>query len=780
MVNFTSRIEYYTTTLENKLKRISYFIVSVVLILTGFFAFQIPKTTLNYNFEEFFPAQDKETDFFYNHRALFESDNDFILIAIERNDGIFNQQFLKNVHAYTKALDTLSNVQFTRDITNEKETFIYSGGTTGERKYIHLDSLNFKQDSINIYQNKELINTLVNSEGNALSIFLRHKDFLSKKKSEQLVEDVKAVTDKFDFENVRFAGRSVGQLYYVDTMITEMTTYVGMSILLVIVFLIISFRSLWGLLVPQIVIVGSMIWIVGFMALIDKPINILLIVLPSIMFVVAMSDVIHLMSKYLELLRSGFNKLEAIKISFKEIGMATFLTSLTTSIGFFSLLFVNVIPIQDFGLYTGIGVLIAFVITYCTLPFLFYLTKIPKVGKKDDHNFWKPVMRKVFLITIKNRKLIPWIGIIITIVFAYGANLIIVNNFIMDDVSQKSTVKQDFDYFDNKFGGVRPFELAISLKDSSESIWDIDRLKEIEKLENYLSNEYQVNVNTSLVQYLSILNRASHAGNTDYFGITDSRNDLRKFKRMLKIADQGKFIGSVLDSTENTTRINGGVPDWGNVKATQKNEKLYAFINKEGLGEHLDIHVTGTAHLLDRNMSYMSSSLVEGLAFAIIVVSILMALLYKSFRMLIISIIPNVIPLIIIAGIMGYFGINLKITTAIIFTISFGIAIDDTIHFLSNFKLELKKGKSKIYALKSTYLGTGKAIVLTSAILVGGFSMLLMSNFMGTYYMGLMICITLLVAVLSDLFILPLLLLYFYPDPNKKSIKEIPSNSQAN
>jgi len=767
--------------LEKKLTIISYFVIIFILITTGFFAFQLPNSTLNYNFEEFFPAQDKETNFFFKHRALFESDNDFILIAVERKNGIFDQTFLREVNSYAKDLEKLPNVQFTRDITNEKEIFIYEGGIKGERPYIHLDSTQFFQDSLHIYKNKELINTLVNVKGNALTIFLRHNDFLSKKKSEQLVADVKAVTDRYDFENVRMAGRTVGQLYYIDTMITEMSTYVGMSIVLVIVFLLISFRSLWGLLVPQIVIIGSMIWIVGFMALIGKPINILLIVLPSIMFVVAMSDVIHLISKYLELLRSGLEKTTAIKTAFKEIGMATFLTSLTTSIGFFSLLFVNVIPIQDFGIYTGIGVLMAFVLTYSTLPFLFYVTKVPAVGEKGKTNFWRPVMRKIFLITLRNRKIIPWIGIAITLIFAYGATLIVVNNFIMDDVSPKSEVKQDFDYFDDTFGGVRPFELAISLKDSTESIWNVDRLKEMEKVENYLSNEYEVNINTSLVQYLSILHRASHAGNTDYFNVPETKQYLTKYKRMLKMANQGKFIRSVLDSTEHTTRINGGVPDWGNQKATEENEKFYAFIKNEGLDEHLNIHITGTAHLLDRNMSYMSSSLIEGLAFAIIVVSILMAILYKSLRMLVISIIPNIIPLIVIAGVMGYFDINLKITTAIVFTISFGIAIDDTIHFLSNFKLELKKGKSKIYAIKSTYLGTGKAIVLTTAILVGGFSMLLMSNFMGTYYMGLMICITLIVAVLADLFILPLLLIYYYPDPNKKKlIKEIPSDSQAN
>ena len=754
----------------------------MILLITVFFAIQLPKTSLNYNFEEFFPAEDEETSFFFAHRALFESDNDFLLIALEREKGIFDQAFLKEVNAYAKALDTVPNVLYTRDITNEKERFIYAGGMTGERPYIHLDSTEFTNDSLHIYKNKELINTLVNEKGNALTIFLRHKDYLSKAKSEKLVEDVRAVTEKFEFENVRMAGRTVGQIYYIDTMITEMTTYVSMSILLVIVFLLISFKSLWGLLVPQIVIIGSMIWIVGFMALIGKPINILLIVLPSIMFVVSMSDVIHLISKYLELLRSGLPKLEAIKTSFREIGMATFLTSLTTSIGFFSLLFVNVIPIQDFGLYTGIGVLMAFVITYASLPFLFYITKVPKVGRRTDRNFGKSIMRKVFLITLRNRKVIPVIGIIVVAIFAYGASKIVVNNYIMDDVSPSSSVKQDFDYFDKTFGGVRPFELAVIVKDSTEDIWSPERLKELEIIDQYLINEYGVNVNTSLAQYLSILNRASHAGNTDYFNVPESKSDINRFKRMLKIADQGKFIGSVLDSTQRITRINGGVPDWGNIKATEESEKFYQFIKEQGLDQHLNIHVTGTAELLDRNMSYMSSSLVEGLSFAIIVVSILMALLYRSFRMLIISIIPNIIPLIIIAGVMGFFGINLKITTAIVFTISFGIAIDDTIHFLSNFKLELKRGKSKIYALKSTYLGTGKAIVLTSVILVGGFSMLLMSNFMGTFYMGLMICITLIVAVLSDLFILPLLLLYFFPDPNKKKqlVKEVPRDSNSN
>lgn len=751
---------------EKQFKRLSYFILTAVLLITVFLGIQIPDTSLDYNFEDFFPADDKESQFFYEHRALFESDNDFVLIAVENEGSIFDTTFLKKAKAFAEEVGKLPYVNFTRDITHENEQFIYSGGMQGERPYINLEDVELKRDSIQIYENKELVNSLVNERGDALSIFVRHEDLLSKEKSDTLVASLQALGEEYDFERIRYAGRTIGQLFYIDTMTNEMTFYVGLSMILVVFFLLLAFRSVWGLLVPQVVVLGSMIWIVGFMALIKEPINIILIILPSIMFVVAMSDVIHLVSKYFELIREGKTKYQAVIVSFKEIGMATFLTSVTTAIGFFSLIFVNVKPIQTFGIYVGLGVLMAFVITFSTLPFLFYHTKVPRVANQEDKNFWKPIMENAFRFTMRNRKWLPWVGIGVLAVFGYGTTLIISNNYIMDDMDPKTSIKQDFDYFDERFGGIRPFEAAIHLKDTSVSIWDKEVLVEMEKVENFLTNEYGVDIKNSLVQALQVLNRASNAGNTAHFNVPTSNRAIRRYKRMLKIANQGEFLGSILDSTENKTRISGTIPDWGNIRNKKENRAFTTFL-KDSINTNLiDITMTGSAHLLDKNMSYMSSSLVQGLSFAILAVAVIMGLLYRSGRMLVISIIPNIIPLIIIAGVMGFGGINLKITTAIVFTISFGIAIDDTIHFLSKFKLELNKGKSKLYALKRTYISTGKAIVLTSAILISGFLLLLISSFMGTFYMGLMICITLFAAVLADLFILPLLLIYFY-NPDK-------------
>lgn len=736
-----------------------------MLGVTIFLGFQIPNTSLDYNFEDFFPANDEESQFFYEHRALFESDNDFIMISIENDGSIFDTTFLKKVKSYTEEVQELPYVKFVRDITHENEQFIYAGGMQGERPYINFEDVDLERDSLQIYENRELVNTLVSEKGNALSVFFRHQDLLSKKKSDELVSELKRLSAEYDFENIRFAGRTIGQLFYIDTMTNEMTFYVGLGMILVVAFLLLAFRSMWGLFVPLVVVLGSVIWIIGFMAFIREPINIILIILPSIMFVVAMSDVIHLVSKYFELIRDGHEKFNAIKISFKEIGMATLLTSVTTSIGFFSLIFVNVKPIQSFGIFVGLGVLMAFIITFTTLPFLFYHTKVPKVAHHHERNFWRPIMEKTFLFTMRNRRWLPWASVALIALFTYGATLIISNNYIMDDMDPKSEIKQDFNYFDDHFGGIRPFEVAVHLEDTSQSIWNKNVLNEIEKVENYLNEHYGVDIKNSLIQSVQVLNRASNAGRVSSFEVPESKRKIRQIKRMLKIANQGRFLKSFLDSNEVRTRISGTIPDWGNLKTTEKNEAFKTFVKDSVNTDLLDVTLTGSAHLLDKNMSYMSSSLVQGLSFAILAVALLMGLLYRSVRMLIISIIPNVIPLVIIAGVMGLAGINLKITTAIVFTISFGIAIDDTIHFLSKFKLELNKGKSKLYALKRTYISTGKAIVLTSAILISGFLLLLMSSFMGTFYMGLMICITLFAAILADLFVLPLLLIYFYnPD----------------
>ena len=226
--------------------------------------------------------------------------------------------------------------------------------------------------------------------------------------------------------------------------------------------------------------------------------------------------------------------------------------------------------------------------------------------------------------------------------------------------------------------------------------------------------------------------------------------------------DKENQLALLIDSNKVFGRMSSTLGDIGKYKMDEKNVRLIEFLDKNINKSLLKIHLTGTGYLLDKNMSTLATNLTKGLLIAIGLVSLLMGFLYKSAKMVLIAIVPNVLPLLMLGAVLGYLGIDLKVSTAIIFTISFGIAVDDTIHFMSKFKLELNKGKSTLYALKRTYLSTGRAIILTTLILCSGFLLLVFSDFLGTFYVGLFLSLTLLFALFSDLFILPVLLLLFF------------------
>jgi predicted RND superfamily exporter protein len=236
---------------------------------------------------------------------------------------------------------------------------------------------------------------------------------------------------------------------------------------------------------------------------------------------------------------------------------------------------------------------------------------------------------------------------------------------------------------------------------------------------------------------------------------------------MEKFDKTGQF-DVIVDSTKKYGRIASSHGDIGMLQVQELNKKLFAFIDEEVNTDLVDFKLTGTAHLLDRNMSQLSRSLFWGLGLAIVIVAILMGFLFRSIKMVLIAMVPNVLPLVMLGAILGFAGVELKVSTALVFTISFGIAVDDTIHFMSKLKIELNKGRSLMMALRRTFLSTGRAIVLTTLILTAGFLMLMFSDFLGTFYIGLLISCTLVFALISDLFFLPVLLIFFYK-PRKKN-----------
>jgi predicted RND superfamily exporter protein len=752
---------------EKVFKRYSVIAISALLVSLVFFLWYAFQIRFDYDFEKFYPTNDPETEFFNEYRNKFESDNDFLLISIENEDGIFDLDFLKQVDAYTREIQKAKHVKNVLSITQQKEYFINPIGTS-ERPYINFEDVDLARDSANIYEKEELVNNLVSADGKSLCLFLRHKDYLSKKGSDVLIDTIRNKAKKYSFGKVRIAGRSIGQKYYIERMSWEMLLFIGLSAILVVAFLLIAFKSIWGIMIPQAVIFSGMIWLLGGMSIADQPLNIILTVLPSVMFVVSMSDVIHLVSRYLDALREVDNSFEAIKVAVREVGLATFLTSVTTSIGFFSLIFVRVEPIQVFGVVMGIGVLIAFVLTFSILPALFYFFPGPKyvTTKKKDH-FWRRRLEKWFFYVSRRKAAVLIAGLVVIVVSVVGIFQLESNNMLMDDISEKEELKKDFNYLDKHYGGVRPFELAVTIQDTNITVWDNEVLHTLDTVEHYLTNVYGVNVKMSIVSAIKVLHRGMYSGQKEFYGLPTQRSKERSVRRILKTADKGTFIRSMLDSSERVIRISGAIPDLGNQKVTALNKDLNAFLETQTLGGKLDYKVTGTAHLIDKNLRYMATSLVQGLAVSILIVALIMGLIYRSFSMMLISLVPNIFPLLVIGGAMGFLGVDLKISTAIIFTIAFGIAVDDTIHLLGKFKYELMKGKGVVYALRRSYFTTGKAMILTTLILCSGFLMLMFSSFLGTFYLGVMLCLALLVALIADLTVLPVLILLFFKNPKK-------------
>lgn len=722
----------------------------------------------DYDFEKFFPQDDPETQFFLDYRETFGSDNDFVLVGLYNETGIFQEPFLRKVNRLTDSLKTVRYVTDVQSPTNVQQLrFDPLFGTPIQRPYLRYDQPNFYQkDSLRIYQQPELLGTLFAADGKAVCLFIKTENYISKTAADTLSMDLDRVMSSFVFDEVHVAGRAPGQAYYVELLQNEFILFISLSILLIATFLVVAFRSFWGVWVPLIVVLMAVIWTVGLLARTGHPLGIMLNVLPVIVFVVGVSDVVHLVTRYFEELRKQKPKMLALKTAFREVGLATFLTSLTTGIGFLTLLTSGIEPINEFGVYTAIGIFLAFLLAFSLLPAVLTLSKIPKaVDHPTNRLFWEARLRRLLRFVLRKKEAVLVGSLVVFAVSIGGALMMQSNNFLLEDLRESDPLKQNFRFLERHFGGVRPFEMHLTVSDEDKTIWDFEVLRELETLSHYLDTTYGVGAQISVLTVIKNLNQAEHNGRISHYKLPENERSLKKLLKKVEAADRSGLLRAVASEDGRYARIGGRIADMGNIAVTKKDEALADFFEASIDTSLLKYKLTGTSVLIDLNNEALSTNMVFGLLIAFGVIALIMGILFKSLRMVLLTLIPNMLPLVMIAGIMGYAGIPLKVSTSIIFTIAFGIAVDDTIHFMSKLKLELMKGKSMVYAIKRTFLSTGKAIVVTSIILCAGFILLIFSNFLGTYYIGLLISMMLLFAVLSDLLLLPVLLIFFHNKP---------------
>ncbi|MBX2978712.1 MAG: MMPL family transporter [Flavobacteriales bacterium] len=752
------RIERYLTPRN---ARLTLFLLG---LLTVVFAIALRNVKLDHDFERFFPTDDPELDRYLEFRERFGNDNDFLLIAAERPQGVFQREFLTAFDSLAERLRTVPDVNSVTSPTSLSDPRITPVGVF-QVPWLRLDAdSTLAPDSARIWQDERVRNTFFDKEGKAVLMIMQTEQGLSKERSDALMLAVDQAVSNSGLERVRMGGRIHGQYWYIQKMQYELVLFFSLSVALLAVFLAVGFRTLWGVLVPIGVVGLTVLWQVGAMTLVGKPLGILTMLLPTILFVVGMSDVVHILERYIEALRNGHTKSRALAISYHEVGLATFLTSLTTAIGFATLLTSGIGPVREFGVVTAAGVFMAFGLSFTLLPAVLLLVATP-VQAQVAHtaSFWHPLLHGLYRTVLRKRRMIPYAFLVLALVSSVFISRLKVDNYLLEDWPEDDPQKQEYYWFEAHFGGVRPYEMEVRLTSDSGSLWDLPNLQVMEQVQQHLEQVQGVQAVISPVTVMKALNKAFNGGSEAFYRLPDDEADARRLAKRATVLAGKDALNTVITADGRHARLSGRMLDEGGHVHGKRNLVLDVFLAEVEHDVPLDFQQTGMAYLIDRSNAKLSSQLIGGLSIAFVLIALLMAWVFRSWRMTLIALVPNVVPLIFVGGIMGMVGIDIKVSTAIIFTIAFGIAVDDTIHMLGKLRIELMKGRSLPYAMKRSFLSAGKALLITSVMLLSGFISLVFSDFASVFHMGLLVSITLFMALVADLLLLPVLVLRYLP-----------------
>jgi predicted RND superfamily exporter protein len=745
-------------------KKNSFWSLGMALLMTLAIVIFRPTIVFDYDFESFFPQQDEELLFYQDFRNKFENDNDYLLIALGGNPEVFDSVFLSAANSLNESLKKLEKVERTISLLDLKEPIVNPFGIR-YRKILDWENAERLQTSKEtILGSLQYQEGLISKDGKYFLIILKNQQRISKEEGDELYQEIKDLVTNSGINDYHLAGKIRAQGEFVNLLQKEFSFFLGISLLLIVCLLIVIFRTWWGVLVPLTVLVLGILWTIALSLYFNKPLDVMSVMQPTILSVVGLAALIHFFNHYLTQIRNGHPKDEAIRISFSELVTAVFLTCITTSLGFVSLYFINIESLKFFGLYTGIGVMLMFLAVVLVAPGMLYLLTPFKVSENDSFSMrWRKGMRLAFLWTVAHTKSIVWVFVLITLISAYGLSKLQVNGYILDDLPDNNSLINEFRFFDQEFGGSKPLEFSLSAGPKAKDLMQFEVLKEQEKLEDFVMEAFGASAIVSPLSLAKSLNKALNGGREKAYS-TPSFGQVRRIEPYLGRAVEDLPV-RVLTSDLKTGRLSGRTEDMGSLASSDMKAKLSKFLEEEINPDLLLVRITGTSHLIDISHESVTAQMAKGLGFAFVIVALIVGFLFKSWKIALISLIPNVIPLLWVCGLMFVFGIQLKLTTAIIFTVAFGIAVDDTIHFMAKLKMELGKGKSWLYAIKRAYLETGKAIILTTLILVSGFSILTLSQFGVTFYSGLLIGMALFFALVADLILLPVLLILLKKEP---------------
>lgn len=742
-------------------------LLSILAVLTVFFGYHARKVEMSYEYASLLPKKDPAYKDYQKFVNIFGEEGNLIIIGIQdpnffQLDHFKRWQGLANDLSQVEGVENLLSVNNTYNLvknTEEKkfevvQVFPESISTQDELDhYVEI----FKQ--LPFYRNL-VYNEETNSYVMAITV---NKDKMKSKEREAMIAGIQKVCQRFEEEEqvkLHYSGLPYIRVVNSVKIKRELYLFSVLALAICIVVLFIFFRSFKAVLVPVLIVVIGVIWSLGMLSLFGYKITILSGMIPPLLIVIGIPNSIYMLNKFHHEYVSHGNKVKALQRVIIKIGNATFLTNLTTASGFATFVIVKSDILRQFGIIASLNILGLFILSLLLIPIIFSLIGPPSSRHLNhlEGKFINGVIDRLMYITQNYRKTVYLVTIAIIGVGIFGITLMKSSGYMVDDLPKHDPVYVDLKFFEQNFHGLMPLEIMIDTR-KPQGVMQLTTFQKIDQLEKKLKQYPELSTPTSLLDLLKFSKQAFYNGSEKYYSIPNNRE--KNF--ILQYAQSGEknaeMLHSFLDSDRQITRISIRVKDVGTKRMEQLYEDFNADLDSIFTPDKYDVLVTGSSVTSFKGTQYLLKNLFTSLGLAIFLISMFMAIMFSSPRMVIMSLTPNVIPLIFTAALMGFTGIPIKASTILVFSIAFGISVDNTIHFLAKYRQELNLTnwdirKSVVLALRET----GMSMVYTSVVLFFGFGIFSISSFGGTQAMGILVSITLLVAVTSNLILLPSLL----------------------
>ena len=730
-------------------------VLCIVIPLSVYFTFQLK---FSYDYEDFFPKGDPDLDFYYTFRDQFEHDDNFLLVGLKPEMGVFDLHFLTSLDSATNKIQRSTYAERAYSLSNFKY-FIKSPFGFIDYPALHIyEPEKYLVDSSRIKLDERIFGKLISEDLSTTIIYIKTDDTLTQQESDLFISEVKKGLNESGFTDFHLLGKSNFQVELVKLQRKEFLIYSLLSVLLVAIVTYLLFRKIWAVLISMFTVAISLIIFTGILGFTHIEQNVMSTLFPIVIIIIGISDAVHFLGKYIIELRKNSKREIALFKTLSDIGFATLLTAVTSAIGFLTMLTSNVPPIRFFGVLSALGVVLVYIVVlFLISPLLkfFTLKQLDKFGFEGE-NKWGGIVEIIYNSGKNHTRKMLAISAVILLIFTYGMTQITTDIHLEAGMPKNAKITEDFHFFEEHFNGFRPFEIAAHAQKNYD-ITDPAVLREIDKVESFVKQNEIINGLQSITMVYKSLNRAYNGDDPAEYKLPDDENMYAIFNRDLKKTKLSE-LNVLISDDKKYGRISGFLSDAGtdSIRKVQKN--IADFITQNTDSEIVDFTITGTGIIFDKNTEYLRKNIISGVLLAFFCIGIVMAFMFRNWKMVIISIIPNIIPLVVCAGIMGLLKIELDAPTSIIFGISYGIAVDDTIHFLSKFKIEKQKGFSTEQAIRNTFQETGKAVFSMSVILFFGFMILLLSPTAATFNIGLLTGITLFSAVWPDVYLLPYML----------------------